>query len=208
MARRPRRAVTGYPHHVVNRGNDRRRLFFTAADYDSFLHLMVVGKSRYAVKVYAVAIMPNHFHAMVVPETDAALSGYWRWVAGSYASHLRARTNTSGHGHVFQRRFWSDAVLEHRHFLAVLRYIEANPREGRLVNRCEEWPWSSVALRMRPEDPLLDPLPLTLPRDWHTILDAPQPATEVEAIRRALRKNRRGQTRPRTKDPSLKMQLM
>jgi putative transposase len=204
MARKPRRAVTGYPHHVVNRGNDRRRLFFTEADYESFLHLMVVGKSRYPVRVYGVAIMPNHFHAMVVPEADAALSGYLQWVSGSYASHLRARTNTSGHGHVFQRRFWSDALLEHRHLLSVLRYIEANPRAGQLVNRCEEWPWSSVALRMRPEHPLLDPLPIALPLDWHTILNLPQPAKEVEAIRRALRKNRERQTSSPREDQSPK----
>ena len=204
MARKPRRAVTGYPHHVVNRGNDRRRLFFTDADYESFLHLMVVGKSRYPVKVYGLAIMPNHFHAIVVPEADAALSGYFRWVAGSYASELRARTNTSGYGHVFQRRFWSDAIMEQHHFFSVLRYIEANPREGRLVNRCEEWPWNSVALRMQPEHPLLDPLPVPLPRDWRTILDLPQPAKEVEAIRRALRKNRERQTSPPQHDQSSK----
>lgn len=204
MARRPRRAVTGYPHHVVNRGNDRRQLFFTDADYERFLHLMVVGKSRYPVKVYGVAIMPNHFHAMVVPDADAALSGYLQWVAGSYASHLRARTNTVGHGHVFQRRFWSDAILEDGHFLSVLRYIEANPRAGQLVNRSEEWPWSSVALRARYEHPLLDPLPVALPREWHIILDLPQPAKEVEAIRRALRKRRERQTRPLQEDHSSK----
>ena len=203
MARKARRAITGYPHHVVNRGNDRRRLFFTDADYDSFLRLMVVGKSRYPVKVYGVAIMPNHFHAMVVPEADTALSGYWQWVAGSYASDLRARSNTSGHGHVFQRRFWSDAILEHGHFLSVLRYIETNPREGQLVNRCEEWPWSSVALRMRTGHPLLDPLPVALPRDWHTILNLPQPAKEVDAIRRALRKNRPRETSLPSGDQSI-----
>ena len=202
MARKPRSTLTGYPHHVVNRGNDRRRLFFTDADYERFLRLMVVGKSRYPVKVYGIALMTNHFHAMVVPEADAALSAYLQWVVGSYASHLRARTNTSGHGHVFQRRFWSDAIQDDCHFLAVLRYIEANPREGQLVNRCEEWPWSSVALRMRPEQPLLDPLPVALPRDWHTILDLPQPGKEVDAIRRALRKYRARQTSPAVWDPS------
>jgi REP-associated tyrosine transposase len=204
MARKRRCAVTGHPHHVVNRGNDRRRLFFSDADYDRFLRLMVAGKSRYPVKVYGVAIMPNHFHAMVVPERDAALSGYLQWVAGSYAADLRARTNTSGHGHVFQRRFWSDPILEDRHFLSVLRYIEANPREGQLVTRCEEWPWSSAALRLRPEHPLLDPLPIALPRDWHIMLELPQPAKEVEAIRRALRRNRRSQTRRPSQDQSRK----
>jgi putative transposase len=184
----------GYPHHAVNRGNDRRRLFFTDADYEEFLQLMVVGKSRYAVKVYGVAVMPNHFHAMLVPEAKGELSGYLQWVSGSYASSLRARTNTVGYGHVLQRRFWSDPILTHHHCLSVLRYIEANPLRAGLVDRCEQWLWSSVALRMRPEHPLLDPLPFLLPRDWLTIVNLPQPAREIEAIRRARRKNRRGET--------------
>ena len=157
---------------------------------------MVVGKSRYPVKVHGVSIMPNHFHCMLVPESDGALSGYLQWVSGSYASQLRARTNTVGDGHVFQRRFWSDPILEDRHAVTVLRYIEANPVKGGLVERCEQWPWTSAVLRERPNQQLLDPLPFELPRHWLTIVNLPQPAKEVEIITRALRKNRTVQTTP------------
>jgi putative transposase len=192
--RKRRYVIAGYPHHVVNRGNDRRRLFFTDADYEAFFRLMTAGKSRYSIKFYGVVIMPNHFHAMLVPETDDALSGYLQWVTGSYASALRARTNTVGNGHVFQRRFWSEPILENGHFLRVLRYIEANPVRGQLVHRCEQWRWSSMPLRMQPVHPLLDALPFELPRDWPTIVNLAQPAAELDAIRRGLQKNRRRET--------------
>jgi putative transposase len=203
MPRRARSVINGYPHHVVNRGNDRRRLFYTDADYLRLLRLMVVGKSRYPVKIYGLGIMPNHFHWMVAPEADGALAGYLRWVSGSYASDLRARTNTVGYGHVFQRRYWSDAILEYDHCLSVLRYIEGNPFRDGLVSRAEDWPWTSIAWRLRAPDGLLDPLPFELPRDWLTIVNVPQPPKEIERIRRALRKQRRGETVPRgpTPDP-------
>jgi putative transposase len=159
---------------------------------------MLVGKSLYSVKVHGVVIMPNHFHAVVVPESDGALSGYLQWVTGSYASDFRARTNSVGDGHVFQRRFWSDSILESTHFLSVLRYIEANPVRGRLVDLSERWPWNSVALRMRVGHGLLDPLPVELPRDWLTIVNLPQPDKEIATIRRARAKNRRGHTESRS----------
>jgi putative transposase len=189
--------MTGYPHHVINRGNDRRQLFFSNDDYDAFLHLMVVGKSRHAVKVYGVAILPNHFHALIVPVVNDALSGYLRFVSGSYAARLRARTDTIGHGHVFQRRFWSDPINEERHFFSVLRYIEANPVVAQLVERSELWRWSSAALRADSHHSLLDVLPVNLPRDWSAMVNLPQPPQEVDNIRRAFRKNRRPRTTPR-----------
>jgi putative transposase len=33
MARRPRMAVSAYPHHIIQRGNNRQAIFFTEADY-------------------------------------------------------------------------------------------------------------------------------------------------------------------------------
>jgi putative transposase len=33
MARRPRLAVPAYPHHIIQRGNNRQAIFFTEADY-------------------------------------------------------------------------------------------------------------------------------------------------------------------------------
>jgi len=93
--------------------------------------------------------MPNHFHLLVETKEDEALSAYMQWVTGCYACYLRTRTKTIGHGHVFQRRFWSAGIDDTLHFLMVRRYIEANPRRAQLVDRAEEWPWSSLANRER-----------------------------------------------------------
>ena len=74
-------------------------------------------------------------------------------------------------GHVFQQRFWSGAIEDQPHFLAVLRYIEANPVAGSLVRAAESWPWSSLALRENAESELLETLPLTLPAAWSVLVN-------------------------------------
>jgi putative transposase len=127
--------------------------------------------------------MPNHFHAIIQPDSEGALSAYFQWALGRYACDLRSRTQTIGHGHVFQRRFWSDPIQDERHFLSVLRHIEANPVRARLAPRAEDWPWSSIALRSLIRQPILDALPIHLPTDWTAIVNLPQPAAELEVLR-------------------------
>ena len=151
-------------------------MFYEAADYENFLRLLNLGKDRCKVKVFGLCVMPNHFHALIKPEEDLGLSAYLQWVQGCYARDLRAHTRTLGNGHVFQRRFWSGAIEDRHHFLTVLRYIEANPVAGHLVGTAESWPWSSLTLRHDPESLLLDPLPISLPVEWSSLVnDQPGP---------------------------------
>ena len=156
---------------MINRGNDRRTLFHEAADYENFLRLLTLAKHRYKVTVFGLCLMPNHFHVLIRPEADHALSAYLHWVQGCYARDLRSHTRTLGNGHVFQRRFWSGPIQDQHHFLTVLRYIEANPVAGSLVATAESWPWSSLALREDPESDLLETLPLALPAEWSDLVN-------------------------------------
>jgi putative transposase len=182
MPRKPRLALTGYAHHVTNRGNDRRQLFFQAGDYREFLQLMIEGRQRYDVTVFGLCIMPNHVHALIKPNKDDELSAYLQWVLGRYACNYRSNTRTVGHGHVFQRRYWSDVIRDERHFLSVLRYIEANPVRAGLVPSAERWPWSSMSLRPT-HGTLLDPAPFELGAAWLELVNAPQRSGELDQIR-------------------------
>lgn len=204
MPRQRRCAPPGCAYHVVNRGNDRRKIFRSDHDYEAFLRLMLRGKSRAPVQLYGVCLMPNHFHALIEPASEGALSAYFQWVLGRYAADFRSLTNTVGHGHVFQRRFWSHGVDDALHFLRVLRYIEANPSRASLVRSAEAWPWSSAALRPLPGQPVLDPLPFPLPTEWAALVNAPQSPGELEDIRHPEPRGRpvRGGASDGSEDPA------
>jgi putative transposase len=195
VPRKRRFAPPGFTYHVINRGNDRRRIFFEDTDYEEFLRLLNVAKRRYPVKVFGICMMPNHFHGLMMPLAKGALSTFLQWVEGRYACDLRSRTRTTGQGHVFQRRFWSSGIEEQRHFLSVLRYVEANPSRARLVERAEDWIWASLALRDCDENALLDPLPYALPPNWVSLVNSDQIEAELTSIRFPEKRGRRGRPR-------------
>ena len=59
------------------------------------------------------------------------------------------------------------SITSERHFLDVCRYVEANPLEGSLVERAEDWPWSSLSQRCRNLNTVqLEPWPFLQPADW------------------------------------------
>jgi putative transposase len=184
MARRNRYAPPGKPYHVVNRGNDRRVVFAQPAHYKVFLQLVNAGTRKFAVDLHAYCLMPNHFHLVLEPREDEALSAYMQWVTGCYSCHLRSSTKTVGHGHVFQRRFWDAPIRDDLHFLTVLRYVEANALRASLVTRAEDWQWSSLALRRQGK--ILSQRSELLPADWCELVNLLQLPEVLQRLRKEI----------------------
>lgn len=94
-------------------------------------------------------------------------------------------------GHLWQGRFASCA-LDPEHLLAAARYVELNPVRARLVDRPEDWPWSSARAHLASrDDELVTAAPLSeAVGDWSTFLGSPLPAGDLEALRRHERTGR------------------
>jgi len=169
--------------HVVNRGNDRRAIFLEDVDYGDFLVLLREARERFAVKLFAYCLMPNHFHLVVAPDDWCALSAYMHFVERGRACDLRAIARTKGNGHVFQRRYWKKVINGEGHLLCALRYVEANAARARLVERAESWEWGSLFERQTGGRDLLQRLPIRLPEDWSTIVNVPLQRVDLDDIR-------------------------
>ncbi len=152
MGRPLRVAQKGFAYHVVNRGVHRQMLFESSSDYLQFQQLMVRACSRVAIRLIAYCLMKNHWHLVLWPKTDAALSAYIHWLTGVHARYFNAARGLKGH--VYQSRFYSVPIADERHLWVVLRYVESNPVRAGLVHRAENWRWSSVTpfagLRLAP----------------------------------------------------------
>ena len=96
--------------HAVNRGQDKRTLFYQESDYQHFIDLMTVGRRRYSIRIHSYNLIANHFHQVLTPPDRGAVSAYLQWVEGRYGCHLRQWTYTVGQGHVFQHRFWAETI--------------------------------------------------------------------------------------------------
>jgi putative transposase len=133
-------------------------------------------------------LMPNHFHLALWPSGDGDLGRWMHWLLTAHVR--RYRRHYGGTGHVWQGRFRAFPIQEDDHLLTVLRYIERNPLRAGLVERAEQWPWSSLAAGAAAvAGPRLDPGPVPRGADWVAAVNAPMFAAEVEAVRRSVRRD-------------------
>ena len=158
MARPYRTALGGYVYHMLNRGNGRLRIFHKDGDYEAFERILGEALERVpGMRLLAYCLLPNHWHLVVWPRHDGALSDFGHWLTLTHTQRWHAHYHDVGGGHLYQGRFKSFPVAQDDHFLRVCHYVERNAARAGLVRRAEGWPWCSLwqrAQEPRPEKPL------------------------------------------------------
>lgn len=141
MARLPRLTLAGYPHHVIQRGNNRQPIFLTAADHAYFLALIDENAKKLEVAVHAYVLMDNHFHLLATPRTDNGLPLLMQAIGRSYVRYFNQSKNRSGT--LWEGRYRSTLIQAERYLLPCMAYIDLNPVRAGLVAEAKDYPWSS-----------------------------------------------------------------
>ncbi len=140
---RPLRPIDdGLIYHVINRGNNRQKVFGGEGDYLAFLQAMADLKQRKPFSLFGYCLMGNHLHLLIRPQ-EAPISRIVQSLLVAHTQRYHRCRHSSGH--VWQGRFKSPVIQDDDHLLAVLRYIEANPWRAKLVEQAGEYRWSSFA---------------------------------------------------------------
>ena len=159
MARLPRLTLPGYPHHIIQRGNNRQAIFASVADYQTLLDLLTENAKKFDVAIHAYVLMSNHFHLLATPETAGGLPQMMQAVGRRYVRHFNDTQKRSGT--LWEGRYKSTLIQTDRYLLACMAYIDLNPVRASLVAQARDYPWSSYAhyagLR---SDKLITPHPL------------------------------------------------
>ncbi|MEY3475517.1 MAG: hypothetical protein RL087_1975 [Pseudomonadota bacterium] len=142
MARLPRLVLPGWPHHVIQRGNNRQAIVRTDADRRAWRDILADCLEAYSVSLQAYVLMDNHFHLLVTPPSVHALSRMMQALGRRYVGAHNAVHGRSGT--LWEGRYKCSPIETERYFMACMRYIELNPVRAGMVARAEEYPWSSV----------------------------------------------------------------
>jgi putative transposase len=141
--------IPGHPHQVTQRGNRRARTFFGDAD-DAFYRDLLAENCRAAgVEVWAWCLMPNHVHLVLMPPIPTGCAGRWRVCIAPVPASSRRAANAAG----ISGKAGSGAVaMDEEHLAAALRYASLSPAWARLVERAQDWRWSSTRAHLRDKD--------------------------------------------------------
>jgi REP element-mobilizing transposase RayT len=122
------------------RGNGGDDIFHSDEDRRRFESLVAEGVERFGHLIHAFCWMTNHVH-LAIQVGAVSLSRIVQNLAFRHARRVNERQGRTGH--LFQGRYKAILVDADRYLLALVRYIHLNPVRAGLVERPEEYPWSS-----------------------------------------------------------------
>jgi putative transposase len=140
MPRRKLEFRSGCYYHLYNRGHNRQNIFFDRQNYLYFLHQLGFHLVKQSVDIVAYCLMPNHYHLLVYLRSDD-LSNRMQAFVLSYTKAMNQRYGRCGS--LFQGRFQAILVDTEEYLLSLSRYIHLNPVKAGLVERPEDWEFSS-----------------------------------------------------------------
>jgi REP element-mobilizing transposase RayT len=127
-------------YHVTLRGNHREDLFDVPEDRLVLNEIVATSIAKYDSRVHAFCWMTNHVHALFqINETK--LGKLVQRIGTQYSRYRHRKLKTRGH--LFERRHGAWLIDSDTYLLTVLRYIHLNPVSARMVERAEDYPWSS-----------------------------------------------------------------
>jgi putative transposase len=104
----------------------------------------VVRERRKVLRFLLTAwvFLPDHWHAIIFPRSPLTISR----VIGSIkvAATLRINPSRGEGGVLFQGRFFDRVPRTVKEYHEKVAYLRRNPVKAGLVERAEEWKWSSI----------------------------------------------------------------
>jgi putative transposase len=143
MARLPRLTVPGYPHHLIQRGNNRQPIFAAPADYETLLTMLDENARKLEVELHAYVLMTNHFHLLATPRTEGGLPALMQAVGRGYVRYFNQRQGRTGT--LWEGRYRSTLIEADRYLLACMVYLDLNPVRAGIAAAAADYRWSSHA---------------------------------------------------------------
>ena len=140
MPRKPRIHAEGAVYHVILRGNARQEIFSDDRDRFRFYDILHKSYERFRYRIVAFCLMSNHIH-LAVQVGEVPLSRIIQNVAQRYTQWFNWRHQKCGH--LFQGRYKAIMVDADSYLSELAAYLHLNAVRARIVQRPEQYLWSS-----------------------------------------------------------------
>jgi len=126
--------------YMVTSSTWERRALFQAEPWAKLLIDTLYHYRPSAYLLHEFAIMPNHFHALITPQTS--LEKAVQFIKGGFS--YRAKKELGSNMEVWQKGFQDHRIRDANDWAVHASYIHNNPVKERFCERPEEFPYSSA----------------------------------------------------------------
>ena len=192
MPRVNRVDISDVVYHIINRANARMQIFDKDQDYLLFEKVLADAKEKFDMRILSYCIMPNHWHLILYPKQDGDLQKFMGWLSMTHTQRWHSQHKTIGSGHLYQGRYKSFIAQTNEYLLQLFRYVERNSLRAKLVEKAEDWRWSSLYLREKSDNSrnFLAEWPINIPNNYINWVNESQTNKELELLRYSVNKGK------------------
>ena len=121
---------------------DRRPLFRSERAATMFVESLFGYRDRGIFQLYEFVLMPDHIHLLLAPKPTLALERAMQFIKGGY-SH-RFMKETGSRMEIWERSFTNHRIRDAFDYEKHRSYILLNPVRAKLVDRQQDYPYSSA----------------------------------------------------------------
>jgi putative transposase len=156
MPRPHRVQAAGAVYHVFARATGNDLLHRDDEDRQRFLAILGDTADKHRLELHFAVILSTHHHMLITtgrPNIAAAM----QHLSGVYCQSFNRRHGRKGH--LVAGRYGTKLVESEAHGVTLAAYLALNPVRAGLVDRPEDWRWSSYAslVGLAPEWPVVRP---------------------------------------------------
>ena len=146
----------------------RRRRNFEDCDFEALASAMDTVCARRGFRLAGYTLMPDHWHALIVPARGDSIDRTMNAVKVAAAHGINRLRGTSGS--LWHLRYFDRVMRTVREFHETIDYMHLNPVRAGLVRDPGKWAWSSFHCFGGPGPIRLQVDDLNLPSDEKTYL--------------------------------------
>lgn len=141
MARIARKNNESYYYHIIAQGYEKSFIFPNNSFIEKYVELLKNEKDKFDVTLLGYCVMNNHVHLLLYSKDISQISSYMRNINFKFAMYYNKYQNRIGY--VFRGRFSHESINTERYLYNCLAYIHMNPVKAGMVNKPEEYLYSS-----------------------------------------------------------------
>ena len=193
MGRRLLERSSIFPYHVYARSNNRE--WFSAPlpkIYGMFANQFETVVGRYNFQIHAFVLMSNHFH-LILSTPLANLDKGMQYLMTQSSKGIARMSNRINK--IYGARYRWTIIKDPKHYAYAVKYVYRNPVQANILERAEDYPWTTLNKRHRKFSRILVPnangFEEFIPQDRKELLSWVNNEFEREqeaAIQKALRK--------------------